>query len=142
MGIRGIGAPRQTPRITHGPATWRRNLGIDLDAIRDWGAVATVTLVEEHELRALKVPDLGTSGAWRTFNVIQASTETGVWIKYDGPRLTSSKITILRYIAGSPAADNQSASSFRSSARKSRGGNVRRTSAVRSAIVFTAMLTR
>jgi hypothetical protein len=38
---------------------WRRNLGIDLDAIRDWGAVATVTLVEEHELRALKVPDLG-----------------------------------------------------------------------------------
>ena len=38
---------------------WRRNLGMDLDAIRDWGAVATVTLVEEHELRALKVPDLG-----------------------------------------------------------------------------------
>ena len=30
----------------------------------------------------------------------EASTEIGVWIKYDGPRFTSSKIKILRYIAG------------------------------------------
>jgi protein-tyrosine phosphatase len=34
---------------------WRR----DLDAIRDWGAGAVITLVEKHELSALKVADLG-----------------------------------------------------------------------------------
>jgi ADP-ribosyl-[dinitrogen reductase] hydrolase len=38
---------------------WRRDLDINLDAIRDWGASAVITLVEEHELSALKVGDLG-----------------------------------------------------------------------------------
>jgi ADP-ribosyl-[dinitrogen reductase] hydrolase len=38
---------------------WRRDLAIDLDAIRGWGAAAVVTLVEQHELQALKVSDLG-----------------------------------------------------------------------------------
>ena len=39
--------------------SWNRDLGIDLDAISDWGAVAVVTLVEEHELVTLKVPAMG-----------------------------------------------------------------------------------
>jgi ADP-ribosyl-[dinitrogen reductase] hydrolase len=38
---------------------WRRDLDIDLDAIRHWGAAAVVTLAEDHELSALKVSDLG-----------------------------------------------------------------------------------
>jgi ADP-ribosyl-[dinitrogen reductase] hydrolase len=38
---------------------WARDLDIDLDAIADWGAVAIVTLMEEHELHALKVDELG-----------------------------------------------------------------------------------
>lgn len=38
---------------------WCRDLAIDLDAIRDWGAAAIVTLVEEHELASLKVQHLG-----------------------------------------------------------------------------------
>ena len=29
---------------------WERDLSIDLDAVRDWGAVAVITLVEDHEL--------------------------------------------------------------------------------------------
>ena len=56
IGITFCPGKHQPDAMTGG---WRRNLGIDLDAIRDWGAVAIVTLVEEHELRALKVPDLG-----------------------------------------------------------------------------------
>lgn len=38
---------------------WDRDLGIDLDTIRDWGAHAVVTLVEDHELAALSVPGMG-----------------------------------------------------------------------------------
>lgn len=38
---------------------WDRDLGLDLDLIRDWGAVAVVTLIEEHELTALKVKGMG-----------------------------------------------------------------------------------
>ena len=34
--------------------SWNRDLGRDLDAVRDWGAVAVVTLVEDHELEALQ----------------------------------------------------------------------------------------
>jgi ADP-ribosyl-[dinitrogen reductase] hydrolase len=56
IGITFCPGKHQPDAMTGG---WRRNLGIDLNAIRDWGAVAVVTLVEEHELRALKVPDLG-----------------------------------------------------------------------------------
>lgn len=39
---------------------WRRDLGIDLDAIQDWGACAVVTLIESFEFDLLGVPDLGT----------------------------------------------------------------------------------
>ena len=38
---------------------WERDLSRDLDAIRDWGAVAVVTLVEPNELAALRVEHLG-----------------------------------------------------------------------------------
>lgn len=40
---------------------WSRDLAIDLDAIRDWGAAAVVTLVEDHELASLKVQHLGSA---------------------------------------------------------------------------------
>ena len=38
---------------------WERDLSRDLDAIRDWGAAAVVTLVEQNELVALRVEHLG-----------------------------------------------------------------------------------
>ncbi len=38
---------------------WDRDLDTDLLAIRDWGASLLVTLVEDHELELLGVPDLG-----------------------------------------------------------------------------------
>ncbi len=38
---------------------WSRDLDIDLDAIADWNAAAVVSVIEEHELHALKVSDLG-----------------------------------------------------------------------------------
>lgn len=44
---------------------WARELDVDLDAIAVWGAKAVVTLVERHELVALRVEDLGTSVAAR-----------------------------------------------------------------------------
>lgn len=40
-------------------APWARDIAIDLDAIQAWGAAAVVTLVEQHELAFLGVPDLG-----------------------------------------------------------------------------------
>src|ERR1035437_3334713 len=38
---------------------WDRDLSLDLDAIRDWGAAAIVTLVESRELVLLRVEHLG-----------------------------------------------------------------------------------
>ena len=38
---------------------WKRDLTEDLDAIRDWGARAVVTLVTPREMVDLKVPNLG-----------------------------------------------------------------------------------
>jgi len=38
---------------------WSRDLGIDLTAIRDWGAKAVVTLMEPHELQQYEVADIG-----------------------------------------------------------------------------------
>jgi ADP-ribosyl-[dinitrogen reductase] hydrolase len=38
---------------------WDRDLDLDLDAIRDWGAAAVVTLVEQEELTLLRVERLG-----------------------------------------------------------------------------------
>jgi ADP-ribosyl-[dinitrogen reductase] hydrolase len=39
---------------------WDRDLDADLASIQEWGASLLVTLVEDHELSMLKVPDLGT----------------------------------------------------------------------------------
>jgi ADP-ribosyl-[dinitrogen reductase] hydrolase len=38
---------------------WDRDLSLDLDAVRDWGAAAVVTLVEPKELALLRVERLG-----------------------------------------------------------------------------------
>ena len=38
---------------------WDRDLSLDLDAVRDWGAAAVVTLVEPKELVVLRVEHLG-----------------------------------------------------------------------------------
>jgi protein-tyrosine phosphatase len=38
---------------------WNRDLTVDLDTIRDWGAVAVVTLLESHEFELLRVKRLG-----------------------------------------------------------------------------------
>ena len=39
--------------------SWERDLALDLDRIRDWGAAAVVTLVEAAELDRYRVPRLG-----------------------------------------------------------------------------------
>ena len=39
--------------------SWDRDLALDCDAIANWGASAVVTLIEPHELDALKVAGLG-----------------------------------------------------------------------------------
>lgn len=44
---------------------WARDLDVDLDAVRAWGADAVVTLVEAHELRALRVEGMGGAVAAR-----------------------------------------------------------------------------
>jgi ADP-ribosyl-[dinitrogen reductase] hydrolase len=41
---------------------WDRDLALDLDSIRDWGAAAVVTLLEPKELDLLRVPKLGEEG--------------------------------------------------------------------------------
>jgi ADP-ribosyl-[dinitrogen reductase] hydrolase len=38
---------------------WDRDLALDLDAIRDWGAAAIVTLLEQYEFALLRVERLG-----------------------------------------------------------------------------------
>ena len=38
---------------------WARDLSLDLETIRGWGAAAVVTLVESKELDLLRVPQLG-----------------------------------------------------------------------------------
>ncbi|MCU9838464.1 ADP-ribosylglycohydrolase family protein [Ruegeria sp. WL0004] len=39
--------------------SWNRDLGLDLDAVRDWGAVVVVTLIEDHELETLQIQGMG-----------------------------------------------------------------------------------
>lgn len=38
---------------------WNRDLAEDLAVVRQWGAKAVVTLIEDHEFALLAVPDLG-----------------------------------------------------------------------------------
>jgi ADP-ribosyl-[dinitrogen reductase] hydrolase len=62
--------------------SWDRDLDLDCDAIRDWGAAAVVTLVEGHELRSLKVQRLGDAVrsrgmAWYHLPIRDVSTPCG-----------------------------------------------------------------
>jgi ADP-ribosyl-[dinitrogen reductase] hydrolase len=54
---------KKDPTSKSGP--WDRDLDIDLDAIEAWGAVAVVTLIEDHEFELLKVPALSAGVARR-----------------------------------------------------------------------------
>lgn len=56
IGVTFCPGKKQTNAAT---GAWNRNLEIDLDAARDWGAAAVVTLVEDHELEALGVEAMG-----------------------------------------------------------------------------------
>lgn len=61
---------------------WDRDLGLDLNAIRDWGAGAVVTLVEAHELVDLRVERLGEEVArrgmrWLHLPIVDVSTPDG-----------------------------------------------------------------
>jgi ADP-ribosyl-[dinitrogen reductase] hydrolase len=38
---------------------WRRDLAVDLDAVKAWGADAVVSLIEDHEFETLAIPMLG-----------------------------------------------------------------------------------
>lgn len=38
---------------------WERDVGLDLDAIRKWGASVVITLIEDHEFDLLRVRDIG-----------------------------------------------------------------------------------
>lgn len=40
-------------------APWERDLDLDVEAIREWGASVALTLIEEHEFGMLRVPGLG-----------------------------------------------------------------------------------
>jgi ADP-ribosyl-[dinitrogen reductase] hydrolase len=44
---------------------WKRDLAGDLDAVREWGAAAVVSLIEKHEIELLGVADLETAVAAR-----------------------------------------------------------------------------
>lgn len=60
----------------HQPASatggWARDLTVDVDAIADWGAAAVLTLVEDHELKALKVTGLGAAVEARSMDWLHA----------------------------------------------------------------------
>ena len=60
---------------------WDRDLSLDLDAIRDWGAAAVVTLVEPKELIMLRVERLGDEVLqrgmlWFHLPIVDVSTPT------------------------------------------------------------------
>lgn len=72
--------PGKHDRFAHTGA-WERDLGIDLDAIANWGAKLVLTLVEPAELMALKVPQLGhqirlRGIAWRHLPIADYSVPT------------------------------------------------------------------
>lgn len=61
---------------------WDRDLATDLDAIRDWGAAAVVTLVAQEELVCLRVPRLGEEVLrkgmrWFHLPIVDVSTPDG-----------------------------------------------------------------
>jgi ADP-ribosyl-[dinitrogen reductase] hydrolase len=56
IGITFCPGKKQASAMT---GAWDRDLGIDLDALREWGAAAIITLIEEHEFKSLGVQKLG-----------------------------------------------------------------------------------
>jgi ADP-ribosyl-[dinitrogen reductase] hydrolase len=56
IGITFCPGKKQSSAMT---GAWDRDLGIDLDALRSWGAAAVITLLEAHEFESLGVDDLG-----------------------------------------------------------------------------------
>ena len=56
VGITFCPGKKQSDAMT---GAWDRDLDVDLDAVRAWGAHALVTLIEDHELRDLQVTGLG-----------------------------------------------------------------------------------
>lgn len=52
VGITFCPGKKQLSAMTGG---WDRDLGLDLDAVRQFGAAAVVTLIEQHEIEALQV---------------------------------------------------------------------------------------
>jgi protein-tyrosine phosphatase len=76
---------------------WARDLDADLMAIREWGATALVTLIEEHEFELLKVPHLGARAKrmgldWHHLPIRDVSVPDerfeSAWVK-SGPELIS-----------------------------------------------------
>ena len=51
---------------------WSRDLAMDSKAIAEWGAAAVLTLVEDHELKALKVTGLGGAVERRSMDWLHA----------------------------------------------------------------------
>jgi ADP-ribosyl-[dinitrogen reductase] hydrolase len=70
---------------------WAREVDVDIEAIATWGAKAVVTLVEPHELVALRVEDLGSSVAahgMRWFHLpIRDVTVPGPSFEQDWPKV-------------------------------------------------------
>lgn len=63
---------------------WERDLNLDLNAIRDWGAGVLVTLVTAEEMSALKVEGLGVAAEevglkWLHLPIADVSTPTADW---------------------------------------------------------------
>jgi len=56
LGLSFCPGKKQSQAMT---GAWARDLDIDLDAICNWGAAAVVTILEDAELPALGVPNLG-----------------------------------------------------------------------------------
>jgi ADP-ribosyl-[dinitrogen reductase] hydrolase len=56
IGVTFCPGKKQADALT---GSWSRDLGLDLDAIRTWGAATVITLIEPHEFRDLDVMDLG-----------------------------------------------------------------------------------
>lgn len=62
-----------------GVTSWTRDLGMDLTEAARWNAAALVTLIEEHEMRAIEATDLGAEVAarhmsWFHLPIVDAST--------------------------------------------------------------------
>ena len=56
IGVTFCPGKKQADALT---GAWSRDLGLDLDSIRSWGAATVITLIEPQEFRDLDVIDLG-----------------------------------------------------------------------------------